>query len=377
MVITFESSNLLDNGNNLQLQAVRQMFAPGSFVLVVPVTGSDLYITEKQSQCALVQVTGEVQAGGWPHHVELADRRHDSQFNANLQALLPGGWLGDARATPILPRSTSKTGLAVRRRLGPRPLTATTSWSRSAARAGLATRSTTPSPPVRCWSAPTSSAGVEGDPTANTTNDYPGCTGGSCRMPTLYLPSAQTQPPRVAIGPMIEDMQVAVGCDGWGPDSDPVVNGLVPLADPGFEEKAPSDGPLANLANRKIDERNGDANDRGNDEWVGNANELWAPDCVTWGTGERNAQQWATNGPASESQVAPGFRLSPQVVRVTLLAKPDTMAGGSDVTDAFFTKLVAIEDRPTMDSVAGDREYRTLTERFSIHNAHWRDPAMR
>jgi hypothetical protein len=70
--------------------------------------------------------------------------------------------------------------------------------------------------------------------------------------------------------------------------------------------------------------------------------------------------------------------MSPQVVRVTLLAKPDTMAGGADATtDAFYNELVAIEDRPTMDSVVGSREYRTLTERFRIRNTHWRDPALK
>src|SRR5690606_17014011 len=128
---------------------------------------------------------------------------------------------------------------------------------------------------------------------------------------------SQVQPPRVAIGPMIEDMQVAAGCDGWAADSVPVVNNLMPAPDPGFEEKGPASGPLANAANRKVDERDGDDDDRGNDEWVGNATELWAPDCVSWGTAERNATEWATNGPPSESQAAPGFRLSPQVVRVT------------------------------------------------------------
>ncbi|MCA9687816.1 MAG: hypothetical protein KC457_36995, partial [Myxococcales bacterium] len=66
------------------------------------------------------------------------------------------------------------------------------------------------------------------------------------------------------------------------------------------------------------------------------------------------------------------------VIRVTLLAKPDTMAGGPDsAVDSFYTELVAIEDRPTMDSAVGNREYRLLTERFSIRNSHWRDPSIR
>jgi hypothetical protein len=69
--------------------------------------------------------------------------------------------------------------------------------------------------------------------------------------------------------------------------------------------------------------------------------------------------------------------MSPQIVRVTLLAKPDTLAGGGDsVTDAFYNELVAIEDRPTMATAVGNREYRTLTERFQVRNGHWRDPAL-
>jgi hypothetical protein len=64
-------------------------------------------------------------------------------------------------------------------------------------------------------------------------------------------------------------------------------------------------------------------------------------------------------------------------VRVTILAKPDTMAGGQDsVADAFYNQLVAIEDRASMDSAVGNREYRTLTERFEIRNRHWRDPSV-
>ena len=54
---------------------------------------------------------------------------------------------------------------------------------------------------------------IEGNPVANVADNYPGCTGNLCRMPTLYLPSPQVQPPRVAIGPMIEDMQIAYACD--------------------------------------------------------------------------------------------------------------------------------------------------------------------
>jgi prepilin-type N-terminal cleavage/methylation domain-containing protein len=375
-MIEFESSNLLDNGNTLQLKSVRQMFAPGSFVLIVPITATLSYVTEDQSQCALVQVTGEVEAGGgstgWT--LPISD---NSQFNANLAQLLNAD--GGATLTPndasmgaVTDKNGSRFGADWDPENTPRfeliPL-GRARWSRYEIDYTDPARPMLVRADIIGWR--------DGDPVASTTDNYPGCTGGVCRMPTLYLPSNQVQPPRVAIGPMIEDMQVAVGCDGWAPDSPPVADNLVPPPDIGFEEQGPASGPFAGTANRKVDERDED-DDRANDEWVGNASENWAPDCVSWGTGERNAVEWASTGPGSEALPAPGFRLSPQVVRVTLLAKPDTIAGGSDVADdPLYNQLVAIEDRPTMESVAGNREYRTLTERFSVRNSHWRDPALR
>lgn len=375
-VIEFESSNLLDSGNSVQQQAVRQMFAPGSFVLIVPVSAPLSYVTENQSQCALVQVTAEVEPGGgstgWRLPVGNA-----SQFNANLAQLLNadnGVTLtpDDASMGAVISKNGSRFGADWDPGTTPRfeliPL-GRARWARYEIDYTVPERPMLVRSDIIGWR--------QGDPVVSITNDYPGCTGGVCRMPTLYLPSANMQPPRVAIGPMIEDMQVAVGCDGWAPDSTPVADNLVPPPDLGFEERGPASGPFANMANRKVDERDQD-DDRGNDEWVGNANETWAPDCVSWGTGERNALEWATSGPAMEALPAPGFRLSPQVVRVTLLAKPDTMAGGSNVaTDPLYNQLVAIEDRPTMNSVVGNREYRTLTERFSVRNSHWRDPALK
>lgn len=377
--INFESSTMLDSGDDLQVQAVQQMFAPGSFVLVVPVlpiAGSQSYVTENQSQCALVQVTGEVQAGGgstsWS--LPIGD---SSQFNANLEILLNANGTLPVPDDASVAAVTDNTGARFGADWDPQAATqfeliplGRARWSRYEIDFTIPARPMLVRADIIGWR--------PGDPVANITNDYPGCTGGVCRMPTLYLPSEQVQPPRVAIGPMVEDMQVAAGCDGWAADSVPVTDNLVPAPDVGFEEQGPASGPLANTANRKVDERDGEDNDRGNDEWVGNATELWAPDCVSWGTGERNAIEWATNGPASEGQLAPGFRLSPQIVRVTLLAKPDSIAGGSDVeTDAFYNQLTAIEDRPQMDSAVGQREYRTLTERFRVRNSHWRDPALR
>ena len=366
--LSFKSSALIENDQPLQLSALQQLFAPGSFVLIVPVLGNTSFDASMQSQCALLQVTDEIEVGASSQDWFLPVGSN-SQFNTNLEQLLASNGVlvpsdaGDGGAGEDWATSPLRIDLV--------PL-GRARWARYEIDYTVPSRPMLVRSDIIGWR--------EGDPSAAITNDYPGCTGGNCRMPTLYLPSADTQPPRIAIGPMIEDMQVAVGCDGWSPFSDGVGTqaGQRPPPDLGFEERGPGSGPFANQANRKVDERV-DTNDRGNDEWVGNATqESWAPDCVFWGTGERNADQWAFSGPPSESLDAPGFRLSPQVIRVTLLAKPDTLAGGADATnDVFYTQLVAIEDRATIDSIVGNREYRTLTERFMPHNAHWRDPDIR
>ncbi len=362
--LQFESTALLDNSEGVQLAAVRQLLAPGSFVLVAPVVGNEPFDPRNQQQCALLQVTGEVQAGsgGQTWLLPIAD---DSQFNRNLVDLLG---LGGVEVPNESDDDWAPNDLAGGR-LELIPL-GRARWSRYEIDYTVPSRPMLVRSDIIGWR--------DGDPTAAISDEYPGCTGGVCRMPTLYLPDAGVQPPRVAIGPMIEDMQVAVGCDGWAPDTPELAAKSFPVPDVGFEELGPSSGPLANQANRRVDERDDD-DDRGNDEWVGNAaSESWAPDCVFWGTGETRKQLWASLGPPSETNPAPGFRLSPQVVRVTLVAKPDTVAGGADSqTDAFFTQLVAIEDRPTMESIVGNREYRTMTERFTPHNAHWRDPDIR
>lgn len=372
--INFTSSNLLDSGDGLQLSAVRQMFAPGSFVLVVPVNSAQTYVTETQSQCALLQITGEVNPGGSGTDWELPVG-DNSSFNTNLEVLLGLNDLAvpdDANPGAVGNKNGNPFGAdwdpVNFERLELVPL-GRARWSRYEIDYTIETRPMLVRSDIIGWR--------DGDPLVATGNDYPGCTGGSCRMPRLYLPSNNVQPPRVAIGPMIEDMQVAVGCDGWSANSMPVVNNLVPVPDLGFEEQGPISGPLAGLPNRKVDDR-ADDDDRANDEWLGNATvEVWAPDCVSWGTGERNALDWPAMGPGFETEAGPGFRMSPQIVRVTLLAKPDTLAGGPDsVTDAFYNELVAIEDRPTMETAVGNREYRTLTERFQVRNGHWRDPAL-
>ena len=371
----FDTSALLDNADAVQLKAVRQLFAPGSFVLLVPVPSTASYVPEQQSQCALVQVTGEVEAGagGNSWRLPVGDQ---SQFNAGLEELLGLGNLAvpsDANPGAVGLKNGDEFGAdwdpANFTRVELVPL-GRARWSRYEIDYATPARPMLVRADIIGWR--------DGDPEIATADNYPGCTGGVCRMPTLYLPSVDAQPPRVAIGPMIEDMQIAVGCDGWASDAVPVVENEVPAPDLGYEEKGPGDGPLANLANRRIDER-AETDDRGNDEWLGNAaEETWGPDCVSWGTAQRNATEWATAGPASETKPGSSFRMSPQVVRVTLLAKPDVAAGGADVdADAFYNELVAIEDRPTMPAVAVGREYRTLTERFQVRNSRWRHQGLR
>ena len=158
----------------------------------------------------------------------------------------------------------------------------------------------------------------EGDDTINPGVDYPSCPGGECRLPKLRLPTVDGEaPPAVLVGPMVEDMQVAVGCDGYTDASAAALG--IPAPDVTFAEKGGKVGAADDdQANRRIDEWD-QVDDRGNDEWLGNAvEEEWAPDCVFYGTGERAKAQWLASGPASESSwVGPGFRMSPQVIRVT------------------------------------------------------------
>jgi hypothetical protein len=210
---------------------------------------------------------------------------------------------------------------------------------------------------------------VTGDPQVAGDMPYPQCASGvQCRLPQLHLPdpAAPLSQVRVAVGPMIEDMQVAVGCDGWvggtfAPD--------VGFGEIGYEPAGP--------ANQTVDEW---ANNKRRDEWLGNAvQEEFAPDCVFYGTGELRAAAWATTGPPAEIGVGPGFRMSPQTIRVTLLAKPETITNDispSASPDPFYNRLFPIEDRPETAPVAGAREYQTLTETFTPRNLRWRNPQM-
>src|SRR5690606_27026022 len=124
--------------------------------------------------------------------------------------------------------------------------------------------------------------------------DYPDCNAGECRAPQLHLFGSAVPPAAVAIGPMIEDMQVAVGCDGYtvlGAEVDPgTSDDDLPVPDLGYEEVGPAEGPYANQPNFTVDENSVESGLRTRDEWLGNAaNEQWAPDCVYYGTGEAHA----------------------------------------------------------------------------------------
>jgi hypothetical protein len=170
---------------------------------------------------------------------------------------------------------------------------------------------------------------------------------------------------------MIEDMQVAVGCDGYTAVSAAAAQPPMPVPDPGFEELGPAQGPTAGLPNFQVDE-NPSGNRRDRDEWLGNArNEIFAPDCVYYGTAEREAGQWAVV--ESDQSPPPAFRMSPQTIRITLVGSSETdeAAGGLATL-----QVLAVEDRAPVPSPVGVRQRFTLTELFTPRNLRWRDPTV-
>jgi prepilin-type N-terminal cleavage/methylation domain-containing protein len=368
--LDFDSSDALDMGDGNDVAAMQQLFPPGSFVLLVNMasaTESVDFTPQTQTQCVLLQVTGELTTDTNLWNLPIGNA---SGFNQDLAALFTTGALGmpnDANGSEpghdwpetAMAGSVSVVPLGRFR------------WSRYEIDYTM---------PTRPYLVRSDIIGFDPDTDVeipvNIADSYPGCPDDQCQMPQLHLPTNDASAvPRTAIGPMIEDMQVAVGCDGWDPNNLP---DDIPVPDPGFEEKGPNtNGQVQGDGepNKAVDERT-ISDDRGNDEWVGNAvDEQWAPDCVYFGTGERWALDWAGAGPPSEIGNAPGFRLAPQMLRVTLVGKPETMASaGLDITDPFYTELAAIEDRPVIDAVVTGREYQVLTERFSPRNIRWRDP---
>ncbi len=359
-----DAHNPLDNTNPDHLAAVQQMFPPGSFVLLGRGGGQDPFLAQTQGQCILLQVTGEVLADAGNAQQWRLPIANTSGFNANLTLLAgndvayggpdPDDWnpvhgaAGSDGATGslVIPMGQAR-------------------WSRYEIQYDPGSQR-----PFLVRSEFISHvAGV--DPSVSGTQVYPSCGGTTCNLPGLHLPDPGTSmPPNVVIGPMIEDMQIAVGCDGYDPNSDAVLTAVPPVAppDPGFSE---TDG-FVTLFNQFVDEGS-DLDERRRDEWVGNADgEVWAPDCVFYGTGQGNGAQWPLTGFASENGTAPGFRMSPQIVRITLVAKPDTIANQA----GDFTELPAIEDRDVVDAFATGRETFTHTEVFTPRNLRWRSPLM-
>lgn len=376
------------------LRSMRQMFPPGSFVLLshVPtVDGAMPFQPQVQNQCVIVQVTdeGTFTGGGNVFRVPLSSK---SDFNENLGRLL------DASTAPRPGAGTKPATYTGGAPLdwGPAdPVTGSGGWTVSPlGQLRWSRYEIDYSVPNRPYLVRTdfisNVPSVDGGATYSATQDYPSCDqGNTCPLPQLHLPGGQVDwedIPRVAIGPMIEDMQVSVGCDGFtaagfnnavasGSDADT----LLSAPDPGFEELPVPGVPPGPTVNLTVDEWS-DADDKGRDEWLGNAaNETRGPDCVYYGTGEYRRTEWATTGPDFERGAAPGFRMSPQMLRVTLLAKPDAVAPSGNAYQAgtpaaeFYNLLFEIEDRPETPPVAPNREYYTLTETFTPKNLRWRD----
>ncbi|GEM_PF-1247128 len=362
-VLAFESSDALSPVSASEDESwMRQLFVPGSFVLLAHLPDSENplgFRPESQAQCALVQITGELKADNDRWELPITDH---SDFNANLDVLLDGtnnpsdadadGDTGNDWDDDVMTGDVAVIPLGRLR------------WSRYEIDYSV---------PSRPYLVRSDIIGFdpESDKKANSPevpeDNYPGCAG-ECRLPQLNLPTQDgSNVPRTAIGPMIVDMQVAAGCDGW------IDEGDLPLGTPGPDDGFSETGQGA-VANRRVDEL-ADEDNRGNDEWVGNSrNEEWAPDCVYHGTAERNVDEWdGVEGALAAS------RFAPQVVRVTLVGKSEIMpaVSASNVDQAFYSQIAPIEDRPLIDAVVTGRDYQVLTERFTPRNLRWRDSSHR
>ncbi len=335
------------------LAEVQQLFPPGSFVLLVNPPNLS-FRAELQSQCILMQLTGDVAAGGAPQEFVLPVGAA-SGFN-NLAGLLDdntGTPVGDDW-DPLAAVNVAGASIVPLGRLR---------WSR------YEIDYTVPTIPylVR-YDIIGFQDGV--DPANLGAVDYPHCDAGSCPQPGLHLPGGDSPPQAVAIGPMIEDMQVSVGCDGYTVAGVAAADATIPDPAVGFEEVGPAEGPFAGLPNLTVDENSVASGNRDADEWLGNAvDESTAPDCVYYGTAEYNAAGW--EGIEGSTNPPPPHRMSPQTIRVTLVASGEfeEEAGGLGTL-----QVLAVEDRPAMDSPVGIRQRFTLTERFSPENLRWRDP---
>jgi len=359
-----ETSVLLDSTNPQHLAQVQQLFPPGTFVLIAsrPPAGGVSFAATSQGQCILLQVTDDVAPGSSAQQWSIPTGA-TSGFNAGLAALVDGFGPDPACLTDTTPvgcvddweAQTLASAMVV-------PL-GRLRWSR------YAIDYTVPQLPylVR-FDIIGHQEGVDPSNFGGAV-DYPHCTAGSCPAPGLHLPGSQSPPAAVAVGPMIEDIQVAVGCDGWSIAS--ADQRLVRHPDLGYEEQGPAEGPqAAGVPNSAVDENRNESGARTVDEWLGNAvGEARVPDCVHYGTGEYNRDAWEI----LEGNDGPAFRMSPQTLRVTLVAsaEADEAAGGLATPD-----VQPIEDRAALPSLVGTRQRFTLTERFSPENLRWRDPRL-
>jgi prepilin-type N-terminal cleavage/methylation domain-containing protein len=359
--LTATTSSLLDPNNPLHVAQVQQLFPPGSFVMLAPRPPSATlsFSPIAQGQCVLLQVTDDVTAGAGANEwsIPIAST---SPFN-DLTGLL-GDYGNDPACVGETPACNDDWTADTMAAVSVVPL-GRLRWSRYAIDYSISTL-----PYLVRFDIIGHQPGVDpGDLGAGA--DYPHCQAGSCPAAGLHLPGSDSPPAAVAIGPMIEDMQVAVGCDGWSDASADELGLRRP--DVGFEDLGTLLGAQAGLPNAAVDEHTAASTERNADEWLGNAiAETRAADCVQYGTGEYNRDAWA----ALESDPGPAFRMSPRTVRVTLVgsAEADEFAGGlaSD-------QLLAVEDRAAMTSSVGSRQRFTLTERFSPENARWQDPRLR
>lgn len=354
-VITVRSSAMLSNASVEHLAQVQQLFPPGTFFIVArsPAPGQNPFRPESHGQCVLLQITGDVQPAAGDEQLWELPVGPSSGFNANLALSFDTSMdVEDWNATDgVLDSSIIPLG-----RLR---------WSRYEIDYTIPTL-----PYLVRYDLIGYREGIDLDNLGAAAN-YPHCAAGECPLPQLHLPGGDNPPAAVAVGPMIEDMQVAVGCDGYTAVSAAAATPPVPVPDPGFEEVGPTDGPIAGLPNRQIDE-NAAGNGRDSDEWLGNArNEITAPDCVFHGTAQRAAAEWIAV--ESSQSPPPAFRMSPQTIRITLVgsSEAEEAAGGLASAD-----VLAVEDREPVESPVGIRQRFTLTEVFTPKNLRWRDPTV-
>ncbi len=365
--LVVETSVLLDSGNVAHLAQVQQLFPPGTFVVLTrqPGAGVNPFLATLQSQCVLLQVTDDVIAGASAQLWEIPIGS-TSGFNADLAGVMAENAdvasLACAGETPACVDDWDPAAFNLSATVVP---VGRLRWSRYELDYTVAD-----APYLVRYDIIGYQPNV--DPgNLGTGADYPHCEAGQCPAPQLHLPGSDSPPTAVALAPMIEDMQVAVGCDGWSSAAAAALSQRGP--DVGFEELGPAEGPVAGVADVSINENTNESGQRNVDEWVGNAaTEQSAPDCVAYGTAEYLRDEW----PLVETNDSPppAFRMSPQSIRVTLTGSSEMPERAGGLASPV---LPPIEDRDTLTSNVGVRQRFSLTERHSPDNLRWRDSSMR